>query len=317
MNAHWSRFLEMVNYRIVVTGANGFLGRHVARSLAWQGHTVLGLGHGKWLREEWELWGLSEWQCADVTLQTLRRYAGAPSAIVHCAGGGSVPFSIKDPLADFERTVETTAHVLEYVRTSAPSCRVVYPSSASIYGTVATVPIREDCPAAPISQYGTHKLMAEQMVTSYSRQFGTHAAIVRLFSVYGCGLRKQLLWDACRKLVNNDTTFMGTGNEVRDWLHVEDAATLLMAAVEHASPECPTVNGGSGQGVTVRDVLVRLGCSLLQTEILPSFSGTERAGDPLRYIADTEGSRAWGWLPTRRWTEGVEEYAAWWKRDSE
>jgi UDP-glucose 4-epimerase len=300
---------------VLVTGANGFLGRYVARSFAGKGHPVLGIGHGNWSQKEWESWGLSGWQSADVTLPVLRELAEEPAVIVHCAGGGSVSFSIDDPLADFERTVETTAHVLEYARTFAPSCRVVYPSSASVYGTVETVPIREDYPAAPISQYGTHKLMAEQMVTSYSRQFGTSAAIVRLFSVYGCGLRKQLLWDACSKFANNDSTFMGTGDEVRDWLHVEDAATLLIAAAEHASAECPTINGGSGQGVTVRDVLLRLGSSLLQTEILPSFSGTQRIGDPTRYIADTEGSRAWGWQLTRQWAEGVEEYAAWWKRN--
>jgi UDP-glucose 4-epimerase len=299
----------------VVTGANGFLGRHVARSFARAGHTVLGIGHGEWLRQEWELWGLSAWYSADVTLKTLRQYAGEPDVIVHCAGSGSVAFSIDDPVADFERTVETTAHVLEYVRTSAPSCCVVYPSSASVYGTVETIPIKEDCLTAPISQYGTHKLMAEQMVASYCRQFGTSAAIVRLFSVYGCGLRKQLLWDACRKFSNNDPNFMGTGGEVRDWLHVEDAATLLMAAAEHASPECPTVNGGNGQGITVRDVLVHLGSSLLQTEILPNFSGVQRTGDPVRYIADIEGSTAWGWKPTRHWTQGIEEYAAWWKRN--
>jgi UDP-glucose 4-epimerase len=302
-------------HRTLVTGANGFLGRHVARSFARAGQTVLGMGHGEWSREGWESWGLSEWHCTDVTLQTLKQYAGQPTAIVHCAGSGSVPFSIEDPLADFARTVETTAHVLEYVRTSAPSCRVVYPSSASVYGTVESVPIREDCLTAPISQYGTHKLMAEQMVTSYSRQFGTPTAIVRLFSVYGCGLRKQLLWDACRKFTNHDANFMGTGNEVRDWLHVEDAATLLMAAAEYASPECPTVNGGSGQGITVRDVLVHLGSSLLQTEILPNFSGVRRTGDPVRYIADIEGSTAWGWKPTRHWTDGIEEYAAWWKKN--
>ncbi|MEO6830061.1 MAG: NAD-dependent epimerase/dehydratase family protein, partial [Acidobacteriaceae bacterium] len=242
----------MDDHCVVVTGANGFLGRHVARLFARKGYTVLGMGHGNWSREEWELWGLSAWQSVDVTLKTLIEYAGEPTFIVHCAGGGSVAFSIEDPLADFERTVETTAHVLEYVRTSAPACRVVYPSSASVYGSVETIPIHESCPAAPISQYGTHKLMAEQMVTSYSRQFGTSAAIVRLFSVYGCGLRKQLLWDACCKFADNDSTFMGTGDEVRDWLHVEDAAALLLAAAEHASPQCPTVNGGSGQGVTVR-----------------------------------------------------------------
>jgi UDP-glucose 4-epimerase len=296
-----------------VTGANGFLGRHVARCFAGRGHAVLGIGHGEWLREEWELWGLSGWHSADVTLETLRQHAGEPAVIVHCAGGGSVSFSIDDPIADFERTVVTTAHVLEYVRKSAPSCRVVYPSSASIYGTAETVPIGEDCPAAPISQYGTHKLMAEQMVTSYGRQFGTSAAIVRLFSVYGCGLRKQLLWDACRKFASHDSVFMGTGDEMRDWLHVEDAATLLLAAAEHASPRCPTVNGGSGQGVTVRDVLLHLGSGPFQTE--PSFSGAQRMGDPTRFVADIESAKAWGWLPKRRWTEGVEEYAKWWKRN--
>jgi UDP-glucose 4-epimerase len=181
---------------------------------------------------------------------------------------------------------------------------------------VEIVPIRENYPAMPVSQYGTHKLMAEQMVTSYSRQFGTSSAIVRLFSLYGCGLRKQLLWDACCKFANDDINFMGTGDEVRDWLHVEDGATLLMAAAEHTSPECPTVNGGTGQGVTVRDALVRLGSSLLQTEILPNFSGIQRIGDPTRYIADTQGSTAWGWTPTHDWADGIDEYAAWWKRSA-
>jgi len=299
---------------VLVTGANGFLGRHVARCFADRGRKVLGIGHGEWSQEEWELWGLSGWHTADVTLESLRQYAEEPALIVHCAGGGSVFFSIEDPIADFERTVVTTAHVLEYVRTAAPSCRVVYPSSASVYGTVETVPIGEDCPTAPISQYGTHKLMAEQMVTSYARQFGTSVAIVRLFSVYGCGLRKQLLWDACRKFENREDVFLGTGDEVRDWLHVEDASTLLMAASEHASSQCPTVNGGSGQGVTVREVLFHLGSRFFHME--PSFSGTQRPGDPSRFIADIKGAKAWGWHPTRRWIEGVEEYAAWWKRNS-
>jgi UDP-glucose 4-epimerase len=300
---------------VVVTGAHGFLGRHVARLLSRKGHTVLGIGHGEWTQKEWESWGLSRWHSVDVTLDAFEKHAGVPSAIVHCAGSGSVAFSISDPLADFERTVETTAHVLEYVRTFAPSCRIVYPSSASVYGTVEEFPIRQDCRAAPISQYGVHKLLAEQMVVSYARQFEISAAIVRLFSVYGCGLRKQLLWDACSKLMNRDSVFTGTGDEVRDWLHVEDASELLVSAAEHASVECPIVNGGSGVGVTVREVLIHLGFGLLQENTTPIFSGVRRSGDPSRYIADIEGSREWGWSPTRQWKEGVEEYAAWWVKN--
>jgi UDP-glucose 4-epimerase len=298
---------------VVVTGANGFLGRYVARLLSSRGHTVVGIGHGKWPRPEWEQWGLSAWHCADVTLSTMRQYAGVPSALIHCAGGGSVAFSIQDPLADFRSTVETTAHVLEYVRTCAPSCRVVYPSSASVYGTVTTMPIHEDSRTAPISQYGAHKLMAEQIIASYARQFGINACLVRLFSVYGCGLRKQLLWDGCRKFARGDDVFMGTGEEVRDWLHVEDAAELLLEAAEHASAACPTVNGGTGEGVSVREVLVHLGGSLLQRDISPTFSGALRAGDPSQYVADIARLRAWGWQPTHTWKEGIEEYAAWWR----
>jgi UDP-glucose 4-epimerase len=302
---------------VVITGANGFLGRHVARRFAREGYTVLGVGHGEWPREEWELWGLSGWHRADATLQTLKQYADSPLAIVHCAGSGSVSFSIENPLADFERTVVTTAHVLEYARLYAPSCRVVYPSSASVYGAVDRVPIREDCHLAPISQYGVHKLMAEQLVASYARLFGASALIVRLFSLYGPGLRKQLLWDACGKFAAGNNVFMGTGDEVRDWLHVEDAAELLLAAVDHASSDCPTVNGGSGAGVTVRDLLQHLGSSLLKTTIIPSFSGAQRVGDPSRYIADLEGTKSWDWRPRRLWRDGVAEYAVWWLDSNE
>jgi UDP-glucose 4-epimerase len=287
----------------------------MARLLSQCGYRVTGIGHGDWTREEWESWGLSTWQWADVSMDSLREYAGEPDLIVDCAGSGSVSLSIEQPLLDFERTVISTAHLLEYVRTHAPACRVVYPSSASVYGTATTVPIRESSVAAPISQYGTHKWMAEQMVGSYANQFGTRTAIVRLFSVYGAGLRKQLLWDACRKFRGGDNVFMGTGEEVRDWLHVEDAVRLLAAAAEHASSACPTVNGGSGDGVAVRETLHQLGQSL-PGQPVPVFSGAVRKGDPGRYIADIAGATAWGWKPERSWRSGVAEYAAWWLESS-
>ena len=236
--------------RILVTGANGFLGRHVSRMLAKLGYSVAGLGHGTFSQAELGAWGIDEWHEGDVTLESLMQYENL-KAIFHCAGSGSVNFALQQPSQDFRRTVVTTSDVLEFVRSVSPSTVVVYPSSASVYGTIATMPIGEDAATLPISTYGTHKLLAEHLVKAYAHNFGAKASIVRFFSIYGCGLRKQLLWDACVKLAGGDEIFNGTGDEVRDWLHVEDAAELLIIAMQRASPSCPVVNGGTGTGVSV------------------------------------------------------------------
>ena len=296
----------------LVTGAHGFIGRHVARLLAQRGHTVTGIGHGAWSGAEARMFGITYWHTADVTLDTLMTYAGRPAIIVHCAGSGSVPFSMEQPHQDYSRTVNNTAAVLEYVRLHSPESRVVYPSSAAVYGDVTKVPIEESDPLRPASPYGVHKLMAESLCGSFAQHFGVRSVVVRFFSVYGEGLRKQLLWDACRKATNDDRRFHGTGEEVRDWLHVDDAAALLVAAVEAASPECRVFNGGTGFGSNVASVLSRLFSALGSTEP-PFFIGVGRSGDPSRYIADITRARSLDWAPRTLLDDGIERYASWYR----
>jgi UDP-glucose 4-epimerase len=298
---------------VVVTGAYGFLGRHVARALAARGCTVLGLGHGSWARQEWKAWGLADWRTCDVTLEALETYAREPAAIVHCAGSASVAFSMAHPLLDYRRTVETTAAVLEFVRTRAMGAAVMLPSSGSVYGSSTAAAIPESAPLAPQSVYAVHKLLAEQLCVAAGRFFGLRTAVVRFFSVHGPGLRKQLLWDACGKLSRGDVRFAGTGEETRDWLHVEDAASLAAIAVDHAVPECPIVNGGSGVSVTVREIVSGV-ASALTLDLAPVFSGVARQGDPFRFVADNARARSWGWVPRIGWRDGVRAYCEWFAR---
>lgn len=296
--------------RVLVTGASGFLGRHAARAWSRQGHEIVGLGHGAWLESEWRAWGLSRWVEGDVNLHTLREVGLNPAIIIHCAGSGSVGFSIEHPAADFERSVGTLLAVLEFVRLTSLDTRLVLPSSAAVYGRVDRTPIPVDAPLGPVSPYGVHKRISEDLCRSYASHFGLSIAIVRFFSLYGPGLRKQLLWEACERFSRGEASFMGTGREIRDWLQVEDAADLILAAADRADPSCPVANGGTGSGLRVQELLELLRQSFPQAPPL-FFAGSGKPGDPAAYEADIRESRAWGWEPRVAWHEGIRGYADW------
>lgn len=300
----------------LVTGAYGSIGRNVALTLTANGWIVYGIGHGDWDREEQRLWGVEHWVKGDVSLEALRDLRIRPDIIVHCAGSGSVGASITDPHQDFRKTVSATADLLEFVRSECPQAALVYPSSAAVYGIAEKFPIAEVSSLCPTSPYGAHKRIAEELVRDHARIFNLNAAVVRLFSIYGEGFRKQLLWDACRRISANETEFFGTGQETRDWLHVTDAARLMLKAAENASPDCPVVNGGSGTAVTVADAVGAL-FNLMGKNERPVFCGTVRQGDPRAYQADISRALAWGWQPSIDWQTGLSRYAAWFHKQSE
>ncbi|MGM4918953.1 NAD-dependent epimerase/dehydratase family protein [Tardiphaga sp. 803_E3_N1_3] len=297
------------NQVALVTGARGSIGRHVAQALSSFGWQVHGLGHGEWA-EGAATAGLRRWHAGTVDLPALRALALKPDLIVHCAGSGSVGASLVDPLADFQRTVGSTAVLLEYMRADCPAAALVYPSSAAVYGHAERLPTKEDGPLCPVSPYGFHKKIAEELIRAHGVMFGLRVSIVRLFSIYGEGFRKQLLWDACGKILAGEREFFGTGDETRDWLHVDDAAALLIRAGEVASPECPTMNGGTGEAVTVAAILNELAI-LLGVDEKPRFVGATRAGDPRDYQADMTRALQSGWAPSTSWREGLRRYVAW------
>lgn len=299
--------------KVVVTGAHGFIGRYVAREYKINGYDVIGLGHGTWSENEWSEWGIDQWHECDITLESLVTHCNqAPDVIVHCAGSGSVDFSIAYPKLDFQRTVLTMQEVAEFARLYSPKTKVIYPSSAAVYGKTNIQPITEDSQLNPISPYGFHKKIAEDICILYARQYKISVAIVRLFSVYGEGLHKQLLWDACCKLESCNNNFFGTGMEVRDWVHVKDVAQLLYIANSFANDTCSIVNGGNGVGVTVKEVLSLLFASYNSMD-KPNFIGTENIGNPVRYQADTAKVKKWGWIPTISLAQGIQDYVAWYK----
>ncbi len=301
----------------LITGARGFIGRHLALHLSEEGMQVRGVGHGAWTEEDFARFGVSRWLNGDVTRPNLSLAAQglvAVDCVVHLAGGSSVGPSFSAPEEDFRRTVVSMVEVLEWVRTNSPKSAVVFASSAAVYGAGHARPIRPDDPIRPTSPYGVHKRIAEELCASYSRSFGMRISIVRLFSVYGPGLRKQLLWDTCGKLARGcDVLEMGgTGEEQRDFLHVRDASASLAAAACAASDSCPIFNAGTGQAVSVREIteeLSRAWGGVRQVR----FSGTSRAGDPDFLVADVAGRSPVVGSRFCAWRDGISEYVDWFR----
>lgn len=298
-----------------VTGARGFIGRRLARYLHGRGLMVCGIGHGHLPLDLLPQAGLASWSNSEITAEALDRLAGdrgAPDLVFHLAGGSAVSASMHAPFEDFMRTTNTTARLLEWLRSHSPSSNVLVASSAAVYGDTRGVPAEESRQAAPISPYGYHKWMMEQLCREYSQVFGLRTSALRMFSIYGEGLRKQLLWDCSVKLTGKAELIElgGTGQELRDWVHVDDAVAMMYRAVELASVDCPILNGGSGTGVSVRDIVALLRTALGRSAKV-EFSGTPRRGDPAVLVADARRMNSAGITCQVPLAAGVQRYADW------
>jgi UDP-glucose 4-epimerase len=304
-----------MNESVLVTGGYGFLGRAVARRFKSAGFRVVGIGRGRWAPEEAAQFGFDSWLDAGVSLSSLMTLSGSFSLVAHCGGNGSVGYSLANPLQDFYKTVQGTADLLEYLRLRQPSTTLVYPSSAAVYGAKPDAPIHEDDELAPISPYGFHKKIVEELLRSYSNTYGVRVAVIRYFSIYGPGLTKQLLWDAACKLLAPGTgsaEFWGTGAETRDWISAEDAAGLCVA-VNRCDHRFSILNGASGERTTVQETL-RLLRAALGSNAEITFNQQVREGDPRFYHADVSRAAAINFRTTTPFAAGIARFADWFVR---
>jgi UDP-glucose 4-epimerase len=289
--------------RILITGASGFIGRHLAIYLRSQNHDVLVDVAERASRGRITL-----------TTQLLQSIVGSDplDAIIHCAGSGTVGQVAADPANHISSNLIATLAVLEFARMAAPRTRVVFLSSAAVYGDAPAEPQSEQVSRAPVSLYGLSKRQSEELMAHYAARFDLQCTSIRLFSVYGPGLRKQLLWDAMNKFVSGNPSFFGTGREVRDWVHVDDVCNFISHVLTAKAASSHEVYNCGGQAVTTADVLTELSQLGSSQAIKLAFNGQIRAGDPQCLIADcSKANQLLNWRAGRQWREGMAEYRQW------
>ncbi|MDT7605057.1 MAG: UDP-glucose 4-epimerase [Acidobacteriota bacterium] len=309
--------------RILITGSNGFVGGAFGRYASRAGHEVIGVGRASQASRGW-LGTYAQADAVSADLSPLVRDF-APDLLFHAAGTASVRASLDAPLQDLRASVLSFANALEAVRRSGATTLVLFPSSAAVYGDPAQLPVGEDAHARPISPYGFHKAACELVAREYSDCFRLRVAVCRLFSVFGAAQRRLLVWELYQQFAGaGETVWLeGTGEETRDYLHIDDVSTALLALAETqlAAPPATsasflTVNVASGAATRVISLAEQLRALVAPSKEIRT-RGAARPGDPRAWRADISRLRALApkWQPAPL-TDSLARCVAEWREET-
>ncbi|MBO5525092.1 MAG: NAD-dependent epimerase/dehydratase family protein, partial [Roseburia sp.] len=259
--------------KMIITGVNGFLGRS-AREYFEKDYDITGIDlAAKYCGGEDSL---SYYQCnmSQEAAELASIFTSVqPDAVLHCAGSANVGASVVNPMADLDGNLHSLYQLLLALKSFEKRPEIIFFSSSAVYGNPKQLPMRESDEPAPISPYGIHKLMAEQLCSYYNRVHGYHIRSIRILSAYGSGLRKQILWDIYQKYRNTGKIeLFGTGNETRDFIHVSDILQAIELILAYRGPE-EIFNVANGEEVSIRELAETYARILGESKDIVTFNG--------------------------------------------
>jgi UDP-glucose 4-epimerase len=239
---------------ILVTGGAGFIGFHLCKKLSefTSNLTIYdNLSSGK--MENVKQLPKAHFVKADILNQKKLRAQEKADLIYHLAAQVVVPYSMENPIEDFETNARGTLNVLEKARKD--DARLVFASSAAVYGNTNKLPTPENYGYNPASCYGLSKVVGEQYCNMYSKQYGLDITIVRFANVYGPRCHG-VIQDFLDKISRNPEKLeiIGTGQQSRDFVHVSDVVQALTLAATSQDALGKTYNIGFGKTTKIIDL---------------------------------------------------------------
>jgi UDP-glucose 4-epimerase len=306
--------------KMTVTGGAGFIGSNLVRLLRSFDHRVtviddLSSGYRENLHELPEV-ELIEGSILDE--EAVQRAVAAADVVFHLAASVGNKRSIDNPVLDSQINVIGTLNVLEAARRAGVR-KVVYSSSAGIFGELRTMPVAEDHAIAPCSPYGASKLAGEKHGLVYAELYDLEVVALRYFNVYGPNQRFDAYGNVIpifvfQMLRGEPITIFGDGEQTRDFIHVADVARANLQAAE-AEGISGAFNLGSGERITINRL------AQLIAERVPQAtgirSGAPRPGDVRHSLADVRAAAgAFGFGPRVGIEEGLTGYVEWARQEA-
>ncbi|WP_129715180.1 NAD(P)-dependent oxidoreductase [Pedobacter sp. SYP-B3415] len=230
---------------------------------------------------------------------------------INASGNGSVPISLNRPLFDFELNVTNTIKILDAIRIHNDRCKYINMSSAAVYGNPNQLPVSESVELKPLSPYGWHKLYAEQVCREYYYLYNIQTINLRLFSVFGENLRKQLFWETFQKtLRSKKIELFGSGRETRDFIYIADLLNAIECIIDRGLFNGEAVNIASGQETTIAEA-TEVFCNLIDPTIEVVFNKIVKPGDPLNWRANIDVLKSFGFEQRFSLKDGLQNTAKW------
>ena len=293
--------------KIIIIGSEGFIGSHLVTYFIKKGWDISGIDLVDHPRQKYSYTKISRLSPEFDELFGKNQF----DICINAAGNGNVSFSVEHPVMDFEANVLDTIKLLDTIKRFNPSCKYMHLSSAAVYGNPRQLPVREDDYCEPVSPYGWHKLISENICKEYYQIYNIPTIILRPFSVYGPGLRKQLIWDLYAKLkASSEVILFGTGEESRDFIYIEDLVIAIHIIIEKAIFNAPCYNIACGEEITIENICYLFNSFLDATRNI-RFNQEIRKGDPINWRANINKLKELGFSPTVKLEDGLRQTFEW------
>lgn len=294
--------------KIIVIGSKGFIGSNTCKYFEEKGNQTWGCGVSENIDDS-NYFQVERFFPDYNNIFKLQQF----DICINASGSPGVGFSMEHPQDDFRMNVTNVYALVNAIRQYNPGCKLINLSSAAVYGNAEQLPLPESAALKPLSPYGFHKMITEQVVNEFHQIYNISTCSLRIFSAYGPGIKKQLLWDIYQKAAESKDGFVnlfGKGNETRDFIFIDDLLNALDLVIQKGEFNGEVFNLGSGTETTIETVASAF-LNIIDPALKLKFNGVQKQGDPLFWRADIGKLESLDFIPETTLEVGLNKYFKW------